>query len=270
MALDADGTIGGRRQDNDVEALVIWSGTEMATLQREDTAIVVIGGGSQSAEKLLYLFPELREVDGIYIAPTLQNIISTVHTSGDTTNTFDGTYTQQLANYDDSVAISLSTYRTEITSLAVSNVRGVRAIYDATGASKNLSGFHIYGEISSSQTPDRLLWVDEITGLEFTLPIDYGDVPRGSARDRLTRLRNNSSSLTATTLQITAEALLGASGDWYTFDVAGGGFVSTNSDIASLGAGATSGLITIRQIIPDSEVLGLHSARAFVNVDSWA
>lgn len=270
FALDADGTLGGSRFANDTQALVEFTPGEMVTLQQEDLAVVTIGGGSQPDEYAFLIFPELREFDGLYIGSGLANIISEIHTSGDTTNTFDGTWTQRIANYDDSVPVSLTTYRTEITSTAVSNVRGIRLVYDATGGSKRLSGWHIYGEISAGETPDRLLWVDEITGLEFTLPIDYGDVPRGSARDRGTRLKNNSGSLTANTLQISAEDLVGGSGDWYTFDVAGGGFVSTNSDITSLGSGASSGLITIRQNVPDSEDLGLHSGRAFVNVASWS
>jgi len=273
MAMDADGTIWARYGLG--QPVTEWPSANVTELSDEDDNNLSVRGwaNGQGTAQFVWIFPELREIDGFYGRynnPT----ISLVETSVDTTNGKDGTWVQAIADYDDSSGIdTFDSYRDEITSLAISSQRAIRARggVDNSGSETLLvQSWHMYGEISAGETPDRLLWIDEITGLEFTLPLDYGDVPRGSARDRLTRLKNNSGSLTATTLQITAEDLFRGSGAWYTFDVGGGGFQSTNSDIASLGAGATSGLITIRQIIPDSEILGVHAGRAYVNVDSWA
>lgn len=268
MALDVDGSLGGSRFASGTQALQEFTDPEMVTLQKEDLILVTIGGGSQPDEYFFYIFPELREFDGIYIRANIINILSTVHSSGDTTNTFDGTWTQRIANYDDSAVASLTTYRTEITSTAVPNVRGIRGQFDATGSGKSLSGFHIYGEISAGETPDRLLWIDNDDDLEFSKPQDYGDVPRGSAEDHVVYLKNNSALLAANSVQVTAEDLVGGSGGWYTFDD-GTGFSATKSLASSISNGANSPNITIRRITPDAETLGVHAARAFVSVGSW-
>ncbi len=266
MAYDDDGTvvIQWPTSGSLAEPSTALSEADQNTLNDESSSDLFEGGGGNQ-HRFGFLFPELREWDGAMYFDV--NGTGSWDRSGDTTSGVDGTFTAQ------SVTNATSTvpgYRNTITSIALSNIRCVRYLTGSSGSGWRIQTIHLYGEISAGETPDRLLWIDEITGLEFTLPIDYGDIPRGSARDRELRLKNNSGSLTANTLQITAEDLTGGSGGWYTYDVAGGGFVSTNSDISSLGSGASSGLITVRQIIPDAATLGLHAARTYVNVASWS
>ncbi len=129
--------------------------------------------------------------------------------------------------------------------------------------------WHVYGEISASETPDRLLYIDNATALEFKKPKDYGDVARGSAETYAMKLRNNSASLTASTVQLIAEALFQGSGAWYDFDE-GSGFTATLSLASSIANGADSPVITVRRITPDAEALGLHEGRLQVSVGSWA
>ena len=273
MAYDADGSVGLYSLD-ETDPFIEISGAIAIEWNDEDNVLGVPRGSSTgTGTKIGVIFPELREVDGVYasVEELAANRLNDFETSVDTTNIVDGTWVLQIADLSTACGAGVtypSDYRNEIASLAVSGIRGIR--FDHQVDQSDFRTLHLYGEITAGETPDRLLWIDEITGLEFTLPIDYGDVPRGSARDRGTRLKNNSATLTADTLQITAEALYLASGGWYTFDVAGGGFVSTNSDITSLGSTATSSLITIRQIVPDAETIGLHTARAYVNVASWS
>ncbi len=268
MALHDDGSIGGKRQASNDELLFEFSGANMATMQNEDLSSVNIGGGSQSAEYVFIIFPELREFDGIFLGASQINIWAAVHSSGDSTNTFDGTFTQRISNFDDSATGTLTAYRTEITSLAVSNVRMVRANYASTGSSKNVVAYHIYGEISAAESPDRLLWFDDDDDLEFSKPQDYGDKPRGSAEDHIVYLKNNSASLSANSVQVTAQDLFGGSGGWLTFND-GTGFSSTKALASAIANGADSPNITIRVIRPDSAALNLHSANSYANVGSW-
>lgn len=272
MATDDDGTIGMRRRVDGTTVQTEFNETLMDIMNDESETAWQNFQNNQAQRWQTLIFPELRELDGMFYSYTGVGNGWQYESSGDTTNGFDGTWTQRIADVPDFTVTAIN-YRTGITSLAVSNVRSTRLRTGGTGSQLSDQfhvSLHTYGEISAGETPDRLLWVDEITGLEFVLPIDYGDAPRGSARDRGLRLKNNSGTLTANTLQITAEDLHGGSGAWYTYDVAGGGFVATNSDIASLGAGANSALITIRQIIPDAAGLGLQAARSYVNVSSWS
>ena len=268
MALDDDGTVMGRRNQGGTGSLLEATGAQKADMQREDGTATYwqIAGGSAGSWYLFMIFPELREFDGIYCG-FVTSILTEVHSSGDTTNTFDGTWTQRIADIDNP-ANTLISYRTDITSVAVSNVRGIRVRTNDTGSEQRFEQAHIYGEISAGETPDRLLWFDQATALEFAKPQDYGDVPRGSAEDKVTYLKNNSAALTANTVQVTAEDLFGGSGGWFTFDE-GTGFSSTLSLASSIANGANSPNITVRRITPDAGALGLHAARAYVNVGSW-
>lgn len=269
MPYDADGTVGLWIPDNSPVTEI--SAVNMTELNDEDgvninlTADNVVG-------YIAHIFPELREFAGYFIAKHTggHGGFGELETSPDTTNGIDGTWTQRSADINDRILV-IPDYRTFITSFAVAAQRGVRVRKNsiAGGNDEFMQAIHIYGEISAGETPDRLLWIDNDDDLEFSKPQDYGDVPRGSASDHIVYLKNNSAGLTASTVQITAEALFLLSGAWYTFND-GTGFSATKALAAAIGPGANSVDITIRRIIPDAEVLGLHAARAFVNVGTWA
>ncbi len=273
MAVDADGTVGfdindgfpsGGGISTDLTSSVMIGMTREA-VGSPGGPTVANGGGRMIA----LVFPELRELDGWYVSAddggTWGNPI---HSSGDTTSGNDGTWTSRGSAPGIQNGL-LTAYRDDIISLAVSNVRGIRVKPTGlSGGGGSMDRLHIYGEISSGETPDRLLWIDNDDDLEFSLPVDYEDTPRGSAEDHVVYLTNNSSSLAANSVQVTAEDLFGGSGSWYTFDD-GTGFSATKALASSISNGANSPNITIRKIIPDDEAAQLHAARAFVAVGSW-
>lgn len=256
MAWDDDGSLGF------YGATAFFSGAQNQALNSEANANVSVGGSNYGI-----IFPELREVDGWFFLHNGASYTS-MATSTDTTNGIDGTWVTQLSSFPGWTASSdvRSNFRVKILSLAVSNVRAVNQY--RTGANQG-AAMHCYGEITPGQTPDRLLWIDSGTNLEFGLPIDYGDIPRGSASDRLVKLRNNSATFTAATIQVTAEANTLGSGAWYTFSD-GAGFQSTLPLASSIGPSSDSPVITIRRDIPDNETVGLHAGRVQVSVGSWS
>lgn len=268
-AHDGDGSLMAHRFSSGSQALIEFSSGNHTLANNEALDGWTIGGGSQGTVYVYVIFPELREVDGIQLLGHGANAFSSVHTSADSTNTWDGTFTQQIASYDDA-QYNLLAWREKITSMAVSNVRMVRATYDSTGSSKVMRQYHIYGEISSGETPDKLLFIDEGTGLDFVLVKDYGDIPRGGSEDFEWRIKNDSAGLTASTIQYTSESLTESSGSWYTHTLPGAGVYAATQQIASLAAATTTGLITTRRITPAAEGLSLHGARTYLNVASWA
>jgi hypothetical protein len=268
MAWDADGSVGVKRVPTGTEALTEISASDKAIANNEQESQCSSAMDSSGGAMFGVIFPELREVDGIYAVVTDGDRIGAVQVSADTTNGVDGTWTQVVADLDDTDIVVIPGHRTNITSLAATAQRAIRLF--RTVDPRGFKKLHIYGQISPGETPDRLLWIDETTGLEFASAQDYGDVPRGSARDIGVRLMNNSASLTAATIQYTAEDLYLGSGAWYTFTVPGGSTYSSTQGLASLGAGATSGLISARQIVPDDANLGLHAARFYTDVTSWS
>lgn len=268
IAYDDDGTAVFGYKDG--EPLVEQSGANIVELNDEDNSGVDLTGALDGNNRLVFIFPELREFDGIYIQ-RIGNGGGTVavHRSVDTTNGYDGTWVQVIAALNvDGYGPTYTTYRNEIQSVAENAIRGVRLSgfnYNPAGVSDwRYTGVHLYGSISPGETPDRLLFIDELTGLEFTIPKDFGDVPRGSAREFEWRLKNNSTvagnNLTINTIQFTAESLFLASGGWYTHSVGGDSFQGTKN-ITSLAPEASSSLIVTRQVIPQNEVVGPHSAR---------
>lgn len=278
MAWDADGSVALYQLSTDdgftYAPVVEWGQGDMTEANDEDNVDTVLWApaGNDARARLWVIFPELREFDGFFGRDNINNAsrqFEAVDTSGDTTNGLDGTFTFQFNYFNGANIDVFAQYRNDITSAAVSNVRAVKIFYNLNGSSGGtVRAIHLYGEISASETPDRLLWIDNDDDLEFSKPIDYGDVPRGSAEDRITYLKNNSASLSADTVQVTAEDLYRGSGGWYTFDD-GTGFSSTKALASSIGNGANSPDITIRRITPDAAALGLHAARAYVNVGSW-
>lgn len=274
MGWDSDGTIFVTR---DFTIQNAW--TEIALDQREEindedgVDSTAFSGGGPDTYHSAWLFPEPREIDGVLLAWNGAgfNFSCVVATSADSTNGIDGSFTSQIGAYSFSSNVYNSArYRTDVTSLAVSGVRVLRAT-PSNGNGGRWRAAHIYGEITPGSTPDRLLFIDETTGLEFQLPALTGDYPRGSARDYGWRLKNNSTvignNVTLNTVQFTAESLFLTSGSWYTFSVGGDGFQATKM-LPSLAPAATSALITTRQIIPAAAVLGPHAARIEATVGS--
>lgn len=270
MATDLDGTIGGWRRSDGTTGLSEFGASAMDTMNDEGEGNWINFQNQQTLKYMILIFPELREIDGLFYSYTGVGVPGQYSTSGDTTNGIDGTYTQRIADVANWTVTAIN-YREQVTSLAVSNQRSTRLEIGGTGTSladQYMISMHTYGEISAGETPDRLLWFDQAAALEFSKPRDYGDVARGSAEDYLVYLRNNSASLTASAVQITAQALTGAAGAWFTFDE-GSGFQATLALASSIPNGSNSPNITIRRITPDAGALSLHAPRAFVAA-TWA
>jgi hypothetical protein len=244
----------------------------MTELNDEDEGTAISHGTTSKEYRLFLIFPELREFDGLFASHKEDGgNIKELDTSGDTTNGIDGTFTQRNADLPDPPD-TLPSYRsaTYLLSYAVSNVRAIRLRTDNTNNTPGWRAVHVYGEISAGETPDRLLFLDaDNADVEFSKPIDYGDVPRGQSQDRNIKIINNSGTLTANTVQLTAEALYLGSGAWYTFSDDGGSNFSATLNIGNLGPGATSTII-IRQIVPATETLSLHAGRVKANTASWS
>ena len=271
MAIDADGTVGVRTPVAGGVSVMLTP-ANMATLNDEDTG-GVSAAFNNTAVHWAFVFPELREVDGVFFAFN-NGGLTVVETSADTTNGVDGTWSTVYADYAEHTPATsvIPFYRTAIRSAATAGARALRVLQGAGGGNTpSLLAAHIYGEISPGETPDRLLFLDENTGLEFTLPIDFGDVPRGSSEDVELRLRNNSATLTASNIQYTAEALPpDDSGNHYTFTLPGGSTFQSTQQVASLAPATTSGLITVRRITPGSAAVGLRAGRIRATTQTWS
>jgi hypothetical protein len=291
MAWDDDGTVVyGIQQDTgggtDLGRGVIPSGVVLAELtsteQRnvngdDDSFFGDDYGAVKSALNMVYLFfPEKREVDGYY-----WNILTGMvggdvkfeylSYSTDTTNGVDGSFSA-LGQEIRATAVVKPDYRDNIQTDALSNVTCVMEEFGGYtgvfGDQIKLRALHIYGTITPGDTPDRLLFLDtDNSDIEFTRPLDYGNVGRGSTNIRLVKVKNNSSTLTANTVQITAEALVDGSSA-FTYSTDGVNDQGTKA-LGNIGPGGTANLY-IHFALTDSFVLGLYEARTKASVASWS
>lgn len=280
MALDADGSIGFYQisssatfgvGDPPAAAWNEMTSAERIKMNNEDASDdITLSGGDYWAG---WLFPELRDIDGVFFASDNVSGGGSDY-STNTTNAVDGTWTTM--SYVGIQWIADDLYRDNIDAQSLTGVRCVRAFNTSTGA--DIRGLHVYGSIASGETPDRLLFLDESSGLEFgqsTAPeiMDFEDRPRGSIIDFEWRLRNNSAvagnNLTANTITINREALTGVMDTWMTYDEGGGGFMTSES-ITSLAPETNSALLTTRLDVADAASLFVWAARTKVAVASWS
>jgi len=247
------------------------AGSLLLDLMDHDTANADGQSGAHT-RGWIYIFPELRDIDGTFTNTTGYNEGRIMY-SPDTTNGIDGTWTLQsdtLSVFQET-GTEIPQYRTDIYGWAASSQRCVYISFTKTGAtfSAYVRGIEIYGTISAGQTPDRVLFINDTTGLEYIKPQDYGDIPRGSARDTTVRMKNNSGTKAANTIDVSRQNLESGqdSTSWYTMDN-GAGF-SASFQIASLGSGAEDPW-TLRQNIPDSTVPGIYECWLKADVGSWS
>lgn len=267
IAYDDDGTV-GVYYNLAIPATADITTAKKQELNDEDLTYVSTGLGDGINYTTL-IFPELRDLDGVYAqnSPSNSNNHGSVYVSANTTNGVDGTWTLALTKPDWGAGDATG-WREDIETIAETAKRALQIRAEETTWT-GLAIFHVYGEIASGSTPDRILILDATTGLAYTADHDWGDVPRGTVHGEDLKLKNNSSTLTANTVVSTFEDLYLGSSAWYDIKEAGGAYASSLS-IASIGAGVTyANTITVRKTVPDAETLGLHAARMQVAVTSW-
>jgi len=240
-------------------------------LDHDDVNASAWGANGAHTRIVNHIFPELRDIDGVFVT-TSGYSEGSIGYSPDTTNSIDGTWTLQTTTLGDfqETGATIPLYRTDIYVFSATGVRGLFVECTKLGAtfSSWFRTVEVYGTIAAGQTPDRVLFINDTTGLEYIIPQDYGDVPRGSSRDITVRTKNNSGTSTANSIDLSRSNLESGqdSTGWYTMDN-GGGF-SSGFQIASLGAGAEDSW-TLRQNIPDSTTPGLYECWLQASVGSW-
>lgn len=287
MAWDADGSVvfgcdvanGGGMDRGEIPTGV--SLTEMTQVDKEgvnsdDDAQYGSLTGPQNSPATVWaiMFPEKREIDGYYWnvsstdAPLAVEMLSI---SKDTTNVRDGVWLplgQEVINYG---VATRPHYRDNIESNADSNVTCVlMQIESGTQISNEwtyLDSLHVYGTITPGQGIDQLIFLDrDSADNEFTKPLDYGDIGRGSASIKSIKVKNNSSTRSASGITITNEYLyLGITAMTYSLN---GVDDEATLSIPDLGPGGTVD-VYIHINISDSETLGVYEMRSIIEATTW-
>lgn len=269
LAYDRDGTVGLNTNSGFTAVAGQLTSTQLRALNDETITTVVAGGG------LCLIFPELRDIVGVYLDHGEQSSGSTpgmspLYWSPDTTNGIDGTWTSLGAQGDGFFTASPTRMRNNIKPLAQPGVRGLRVAQSGGGATITYRIWHVYG--SPSDPNDCLrLWHpsldQEVGGSHF----DWADFRRLSSDDRQFRVKNNSDTLTASTITVSAEAPTDTTPSvaaQHLFSADGTNF-GASVVIPSLAPGALSDPITLRRVTPSNAFLSLWWARVAAVAGVW-
>ena len=266
------------------------SSTTKTEYNDEDSVTVYSQGGPNAKDMgFAWVFPEKRDVYGFFGFNKSNNgdFTKGVEASTDSKNGISGSWSTLgqpvvAPGGTDNYTVE-NAYREFIDGdIESTGVRSVRVSVDASGQSgaatnpmKSIA-FHWYGSIADGANPDRLIFIDDDTGLEYTEVHDWGDIPRGSVHDKDIHLLNNSATLAASSNVITFEALYGPSGSWYTIQdnsAASPSFSSTLTINGPIAAGArypSSTSLVVRLTAPTTGNLGPAAARLQLVTGSWA
>lgn len=213
-------------------------------------------------------FPEQREVTAYweFNAGATHGACSFYQWQGsnDTTNGVDGTW--ETATSSAATFNSLFDWRSGIKTISFTGPKKVvRILFSAVNDSLlNPQAFHVYGAKGAGQTPDDIVYLDaDNADNPFTAPVDFGDMPLGTTAVRHFKVQNASATKTANTINIQCnDADFAISSDGVTYVV--------TINIASLAAGASSGVLYVRNTSPNpGGRLGPRFARIVTTVGSW-
>lgn len=275
--------------DRDGSVMSAISAAGDVTTLSQTVARVLNGEGDSaptlptSPYRVAVVFSVPRDMSGIFFSLIQASTTAArVETSKNTTNGVDGTWEGHGL---DSVVGPRTTKPEYRRSVSLSrflpgeisrSVRGVRITVSSSSnpfGATNLASLHLYGEVSATATTDRLaLWhptLDQAVGPSW---FDWGDVPRSSSADRSFRIKNLSSTLAATSIDVSMEALtpgVPSVVGMHTFsNSAGGGFVPS-LNIPRVNPGAVSPVITVRRTVPATAQISTWSARIVADVTTW-
>jgi hypothetical protein len=225
-----------------------------------------------------WFFPEQREVTALVVGEGsraegdgLVSGQSQIQGSNDTTNGLDGTWETGSMPSGLGIAylrVRTDDWRTNIKPVSFTGPKrvvrlGVKVITLAFQNVGNIVLIHLYGEKASGQTPDDILFIDDITDLEFQAPLDFGDRPLGTTVTRVFRLKNASPSKTANSINLQCnDSDFAISSDGTTW--------VTTLNFASLAPGAETSNLYVRCTTPNPGAqLGPRFAEMVVTVGSW-
>jgi hypothetical protein len=211
------------------------------------------------------IFPEHRDITAYFLANNGGAIANDLRTSPDTTTGLDGTWTSRIPSYIPTQTIVSPGYRNAIQVVSWTGIKALRFTAGAFFDNDSIYALHLYGNISTGETPDRLrLWHptldQEVDGDYF----NWNDIQRGSSGTKQFRVKNNSSTLTASAITVAVEALTDTSPTvvgQHSLDI---------SSIASLAPGVISSVITLTRTTPLNAILSIWAARVVAAAGSWA
>lgn len=280
MSYDKDGSVLVKYNNIDDEVITIPALSVTKLNSEDNTESFIINTQPSASEFYLgILFPEERSVDGIFISAVTpaagaadQFMDIHVEYSTNTTNFIDGTWTTAFEGLPFALKTKTN-YRSSIINLTIASAIAIRVVDRAnsgnTGRIKNL---HLYGSILDD-SPRLAFWhpTDDLP-----LPgawLDFGNVKQTTSVTKTFRIKNLSTSETATNIRLSTEALtdtLPTNVGQHTLSYNGGNFDSAVF-IPSLAPEQISQAVNYKRATLSNAVISTWSVRVLADIiGGWA
>ena len=230
-------------------------------------------------------FPEARTIAGIYIHAALDNggynlANLTWEYSTNTTDGTDGTWSPftvtfgSFAQHDNNSENSRPYYRSDIATVSLSAVTGIRMRANNTGfsgdtATHRLFVLHIYGTRPAVGVDRLAFWHPSADQAIGVADLDFGDIAQGTSVTRQLRIKNLSGTLTANNITLQVSDLLS--------EYSGGSLevsidntiYQSSVNIGNLAPGTISSTLYVRRTVGGAESTTQRHARLLTNAASW-
>lgn len=273
MHYDKDGSV-MFRTDRSTTSVQLTT-TEVAEFMK------IGGGGVYMNEKTVGLiFPEIRDIAGFVLSSVFEHSAPYVETSTNSTNGIDGTWTTRATGLPTPGTGNLVTSRT-IHQVSYTAITGIRWTWNGPGpgGEYNYRGpIGLFGHIDPTVSPNRLrVWhptLDQAMDLNANgAYLDWGNAMQGSSEDRTFRIKNESDTLTANNVVVSAET---PTTDHATIPFVGqlslsldGVSFAQQQNIVAIAPNAISPVITVRRVTPSNAPISVWWARIAMAANTW-
>lgn len=271
MAIDLDGT---KLVTIDSGSSIVELSGSLVTSANSETGTVDIAIANVTPLRLAAIFPEKRDIGGIYVGYTSGGTptVGTFQWSADTTNGLDGTWTG--FTYTPTNGAVNPAYRTSVSSQALTGVKAIRFTLQ-TGYSSDwcrIRAFHLFGKIAAGENPDRLeIWHPTLDQRIGAAAFDWGNAARNGSADLTFRVKNRSATKTANSITVSIDSLTDTTPSFQGahYVSADGSTFTATINIGGLAHDAISGVLTLRRVLSSTAVLSLWAARLKAIAASW-
>lgn len=262
FAYHADGT--QMYLKDSLNNLTQLSTDDLSKLNDEDNDSAATG--DVDAKTLIVIFPEMRNFTGYYI--DCDSSAGALKTSTDTTNGLDGNWTTVAANFNiRAPSDPVPDYRTSATAVAGGVVKAISFSFGDPSFSSVINVLHLYGTVPLTENPDRLIFWEPVndnatSGTYF----DWGDLAQGTVSTKQFRIKNNSSTKTASSITLSSTAVTFAMTVELSTD--GTNYAST-INIGDLAPGTISSVLYVRRTVPAAEPLRPQALYLQASATTW-
>lgn len=282
----------GRRIAYDIDGTQMFavhsSGTGRTTFSQatldllnneHNTSLAVDNSSLDQDRTVTFLFSRQHDLFGIYVCGylspggygTFHDYFDHIEYSLDVHTDIGGTWVDTGASFGTENFFA-DRWRYDIQTFVATAAWGLRGVLGDASILHDTDVFqlNIYGAPNDVQNPNRLLVIDDDTGLEFTNILDWGELPRGTVKTHVVQIKNNSATHIADSVDLDFSSLNGYPEDWHEMKD-GGGAYSTTLNLGDIAAGATYvNDITLKVDVPDLGPLGPFTNRLEIKSLSWS